>query len=524
MNVGLHALTERHGSDGWLALSVEDGPALTYGELRAMRDRFASGLVAAGIHKGDRVALMLYNSTEYWGAYLAIARIGAVCVRLNFRLTSREVAYVLDDAGCAALIFHDTLASTLEPIQDYLPDGRTFAMPWSGEAVPSWAKSTNVLGSHAIELPHVHLDEEDPVMIMYTSGTTGAPKGAVWTHESTLWFGLMQGLQWPFGRSTVSLTTGPLYHVGSMEDLLLPTLMNGGRAIVTRSGDFSLERVLGITEKLEVTDALFFPSMIYELLSKRLYEAYDLSRLRRVLTGGSPLQPRAVKEWLARLPHVELFPVYGLTEGGGISTVLEPTELDSNPSAAGRPMPLAAIRIEAPDRREAPPGEVGEILVSGPNVANGYWNRPLETQDTFVQGWCRTGDLGLVTHAGLLYVKGRKKDMIRSGDENVYAAEVEAVIVDHPDVEDVAVIGIPDREYGEAVCAVVVVRGGARLEAMDITSHAREQLASYKKPRHVIFVDELPRNATNKVVKRELRERYASLGDEPGVSVSSTDA
>lgn len=519
MNAGILALAQRPEIDNRPALSLENGETLTYGRLRELRDEYAAGLTDVGVERGDRIGLMLYNSLEYWAMYLAIVRLGAVCVRLNFRLAPAELAYIVEDSDCSVLVFHSGLTSTVEQAFTEPGERRFFAVRSEDHVQPLWAEPADHLLGSKTRLSHPPAElGTAPAMVMYTSGTTGKPKGAIWTHESTLWFGAMQVMQWSFGTETISMTTGPLYHVGSMEDLLLPTLMRGGHAVITLSGGFSLERVLGVIESRGVTDILLFPAMIYELLSRRLHENHDLSTLRRVVTGGSPLQPRAVAEFHEVLPQVELWPVYGLTEGGGISTVLPPERVAETPAAAGLPMPLTEIGVTSDDGSWAPSGQVGEIVVRGPNVAAGYWNRPEETAATFWDGWCRTGDLGYLAEDGLLTVVGRKKDMIRSGDENVYAAEVEAAIAQLNEVHDVAVIGVPDEQYGEAVCAVVVLRPDASLDAERIREHCQTLLAGYKKPRHVIFVPELPRNATNKVIKHVLREEYARLGRHPDVA------
>jgi fatty-acyl-CoA synthase len=510
MNIGRAALSQRSGSDDWPALSLEDDGTMTYGEVRQRRDRYAAGLRAAGVGPGDRVGLLLYNSLEYWPAYLAVAAIGAICVRLNFRLTGPELRHALVDAECETLIVHDGLTSVVATVLDQTPLRRTYVVDRDGHPVPGWARPAEELAVHGRVEP-APVEPNTPVMIMYTSGTTGQPKGAVWTHRTTTMFGLMQVLQWGYDPTRVAMTTGPLYHVGSMEDLLLPALMSGGHAVITRSGQFSVERALGVMQRRRVTDVLLFPAMIYEMVDSGLTGRFDLSALRTIVTGGSPLLPWAVQELHRVLPEVALYPVYGLTEGGGISTVLEPDELRQHPDGAGRPMPLVELRLVGENGTSCPPGAVGEICVRGPNVAAGYWRRPAETAETFVDGWLHTGDLGRLTEDGLLFVTGRKKDMIRTGDENVYAAEVEGVIASHPEVIEAAVIGIPDRQYGEAVCAVVVSRPGATLTAEAVVEFCRTRLAGYKKPRHVIFVDVLPRNVTGKVTKIKLRADLAHL-------------
>ncbi|MGH3756407.1 class I adenylate-forming enzyme family protein [Actinophytocola sp.] len=487
------------------ALSVEGVDPLTYGDVHERRNVYANALLAAGVAPGDRVGLMLRNCVDYWPLHLAIATIGAITVRINFRLSADELDYVLDDSGCSLIVVHGELLSTLRlcrhrhGLRDVV-----VVVDRDPHEIPDWAIAAHewLSGQPADPIPTTDRTGE-PHMIMYTSGTTGRPKGAVWTHRSTVMFGAMQVMQWGATPARVAMTVGPLYHVGSMEDVLLPTLMSGGHAVITRSGEFSLRHALEVAAALRVTDLLLFPAMVYELLEMDDLDQLDLSSLRTLLTGGSPLVDRAVTQFDAAFPTVELWSVYGLTEGGGISVAMSPPEAREHPSAAGRPLPLGAVRIETD--ADAGPGVGGEICVRGPNTAVSYWNRPAESAETFVDGWVHTGDLGRIDANGILTVTGRKKDMIRTGDENVYAAEVERVLAAHPAVLESAVVGLPDARYGEAVCAVIVVRHGAVLSPSDVVAHCRAHLAGYKKPRYVAFVADLPRNATAKVVKHRLQ-------------------
>lgn len=496
MNVG-DILPLRADYQNRPALSVEGVHPLTYGEVHELRNVYANSLLAAGAEQGDRIGLILRNCVDYWPLHLAVAAIGAITVRINFRLSVDELDYVLEDSGCSLIVVHDVLLSTLQLCR-YRRSLREIVVIFDrgpGE-LPEWAVAASewCSGQPADPVPTTDRSDE-PHMIMYTSGTTGRPKGAVWTHRSTVMFGAMQLMQWGATAARVAMTVGPLYHVGSMEDVLLPTLMSGGHGVMTRSGDFDLRRVLEVAAALRVTDMLLFPAMVDELLALNVLDQIDLSSLRTLLTGGSPLAERAVAQFNSALPTTELWSVYGLTEGGGISVALSPDEARQHPGAAGRPLPLSAVRIE----------NDGEICVRGPNTAVSYWNRPAESNETFVDGWVHTGDLGLIDANGMLTVTGRKKDMIRTGDENVYAAEVERVLALHPAVLESAVLGLPDAHYGEVVCAVIVVHPDMDLSPVEVVAHCRAHLAGYKKPRYVAFVAALPRNATAKVVKHRLR-------------------
>jgi fatty-acyl-CoA synthase len=334
-------------------------------------------------------------------------------------------------------------------------------------------------------------------MLMYTSGTTGRPKGALWSHGTTAWFAAMQLAEWGFDDRTVVTVCGPLYHVGALEDFSLPALAVGGRVILMRSGGFTVERALAVASEQGVTDLGIFPSMIYQWLQSPAAGEIDLRGIRRVFTGGDPLLPWAAEAIRDRYGWMDVVQVYGLTEGTPVAACTAPGVGLERPGTVGRPMPFCEITVR----------DDGEIWTRSPAVALGYWNNPEATAATFAGGWCRTGDLGRVED-GMLVITGRKKDMIRSGGENIYPAEIEDVLLRHPKIHDAAVIGLPDPEFIEAVCAVVVVAPGERLGEDEVVEHCTRHLARFKKPRRVEFVDELPRTASQKVQKYLLRDRF----------------
>lgn len=495
------------------AVSFEDVCTWSYAELAAQVNRIANGLLRLGCRPGERVGLLLRNCPEYISAYLAITRIGAIAVRINWRLTPAELAYVLQDAEPMAILTH----SEFRP---RLPDsgGRHYVtVPTRlyddvtggpGELTTDTAVFDDT-SDPSIEPP----DSSSPCMLMYTSGTTGFPKGALWTHANTMWFAAMQCMRWGYDSSTVAMSTGPLFHVGSMEDHLLPTLTVGGHIIMSKSGGFSVRRAVSIIEHHGVTDSLIYPFMLTELVDDPDIDPAALSSLRTVTTGGSPLAPSIVEAFRGRYPRVRLEQVYGLTEGGAISTVMPADALGDHPASAGKPLPLTEVRISSIDdpTTSLDPEDVGEILVRSPSVCGRYWRNPEATHETFVDGWCRTGDLGKLSVDGYLYIVGRAKDMIISGGENIYPVEVENALSRLAGVRDVAVIGVPDAMLQESVCAVIVPED-TTLDAESVRSAARRELAGYKCPRHVVFVDELPRNAAGKLLKNQLRDSFQSLG------------
>lgn len=494
-----------------IAIQLEGEEKWTYKQLNEKARAYANQLKSVGIQKGDRVGILLYNCLEYIALYFAVAKIGAIAVRLNFRLTANELDYAINDSGVKLLAFHSSLQDRIEPIRDAIPVERYICLQENDDKLPEWALSWDVIEGGSTDFIEETVYLEDPVMLMYTSGTTGYPKGAIWTHNNTFWFSSMQVMKWGFTGDEISLTTGPLYHVGAMEDIALPTLLVGGTVIISKSKGFEIERTLNNIVNNKVTDAFLFPFMIYEWLHLDNYDSFDLSNLKRIYTGGDSVLPWAIEKMNKVYPHIELIQVYGLTEGTPIAASLDNKDILTKYHTVGKPMPLTDIKIVNEDGSEAKVNEVGEILTKSPAVSKGYWGKPEETKKTFVDGWCKTGDLGMIDEDGFLIISGRKKDMIRSGGENIYAAELEDVFYRHEAIQEVAIIGIPDPQYIETVCAVIVKKEGYELTEEDIIEYSQKYLASYKKPRKVVFVDKLPRTASGKVQKYILRERYKNL-------------
>jgi fatty-acyl-CoA synthase len=494
------------------ALHFGDEASLSYRQVASRSRQLARGLIAQGVKPGDRVALLLVNSLDYWVCYFAITRIGAIVVRLNFRLSGEELEYALNDSSalmaiCDADLF-ERVADRTERIgvsiwvhRDRKPDHLSLDELFVDDESPL-----------ALELPAT----SDAAMIMYTSGTTGRPKGAVWTHGGTTWFCAMQALEWGLGPDTVMFVAGPLYHVGAMEDYSLPTLAMGGQVVFLPSGSFDITSALTIASKRGVTDLTLFPSMIYQMLQLADLGSIPLTQVRRIFTGGDPLLPWAVERIHEVFPGVDVVQVYGLTEGTPIAACGGPGMAFEDPGSVGRAMPFCEIAIRDDDGSPLPDGRAGEIWTRSAANAIEYWNKPEATAETFIDGWCRTGDLGSVT-SGRLTVTGRKKDMIRSGGENIFAREVEDVLMRHPDIIDAAVIAVPDAKYQEAVCAVLVLRTGAQLDAGDVQAHCSASIAGYKRPKYVVFVEALPRTASQKIQKFRLREQYAHLGSILGI-------
>ncbi|MBY7144295.1 AMP-binding protein [Virgibacillus sp. NKC19-3] len=491
------------------AIKVESGGSWSYQELHERSNAYANKLYEWGVRKGDRVGILLYNSKEYIGLYFAVAKIGAIAVRLNFRLSSNELEYALNDSETKVLCFDSDFKEKIEAIHDQISVQEYFCLSYHTQRIPNWSQKWQVLNDGSVrEIHDQYINLTDPVMLMYTSGTTGRPKGAIWTHDTTLWFSSIQAMKWGFTGNEIGMTTGPLYHVGALEDIALPILMVGGTLVITQSKGFEISRVLSVIEEEKVTDCFMFPFMIYEMLQLSNFNQYELKNLRTIYTGGDSLMPWAFEQLNKHHPHLGVVQVYGLTEGQPIATSLDSNDSLSKGHTVGKPMPLTEVTIIDNDENHLPIGKVGEIAIKSPGVSAGYWKKLDATNETFTDGWCKTGDLGMIDEDGYISIAGRKKDMIRSGGENIYAAEIEDVLYRHSSVKEASIIGIPDPKFIEAVCAVIVTKETVNTTEEEIIDHCKEYLASYKKPKRVIFVDELPRTASGKIQKYVLRKQF----------------
>jgi fatty-acyl-CoA synthase len=492
------------------AIGIADQPPLSWAQFREREIGLASALQRAGVLPGDRVGILLANSIDYVVVIFALARVGAIAVRLNWRLTSHELNFILRDSGARLLFLDDQFADKVAASRAEIPVQR-YVVRGDLSVAAGWAEPLAEFMTGPTSDAFPELGMETPVSLMYTSGTTGLPKGAIWTHGNNLWFSAIQGMRWKFDTSTVAMTAGPLFHGGGWEALLLAAMVNHGTAITHSSGAFDLREYLAAATAQSVTDLLVYSFMVPDLV--RLPDAEQLvpASLRRIVCGGDTLMPWVYEEFARRFPGVELVQVYGLTEGGAISCALDAADSD-RAGSVGRTMPLTDARALLADGTPAAPDVVGELYVRSPAVSPGYWRRPEANAETFVDGWCRTGDLASIDVDGFVTLCGRAKDMIRSGGENIYPAEVEFVLTTAPGVADAAVIGVPDPKWHEVGCAVLIPVEGATIDVDTVRAHCLERLAKYKVPRHFVVEEMLPRTPSGKVKKFELREQFQQLG------------
>ncbi|WEO93624.1 long-chain fatty acid--CoA ligase [Streptomyces sp. FXJ1.172] len=482
---------------------VHQDQEITYGALHQRVLRLAHALRALGVARGDRVAYLGPNHPAFLETLFATGTLGAVFVPLNTRLTEGELTYNLIDSGSTVLVHgpeHARPATTAAA--DAGVRHRIALAPAPGDT-PGY---DDLLAGAEAEPLDEPVAPDDPCMIMYTSGTTGRPKGAVLSHANIVWNSVNVLVDTDLAGDEVTLVVAPLFHTAALNMTCLPTFLKGGRAILL--GAFDAERVLEIIERRRVTYMFGVPTMYDALAARPRWATTDLSSLRTLTCGGAPVPARTIETYLAR--GLAFSQGYGMTEAAPGVLFLDREQTSAKAGSAGVPHFFTDTRVVHPDGREAAPGERGEILVSGPNVMAGYWNRPADTRAAMTDdGWLRTGDVARTDQDGYAYIVDRVKDMFVSGGENVYPAEVEAALLTHPAVRECAVVGVPHEVWGEVGHAVLVLEPGVRAGGEEILAHVRTRLAKYKIPRTLAFADSLPRTASGKIVKAAVRASYA---------------
>jgi fatty-acyl-CoA synthase len=479
--------------------------------------RAAGALAGLGVRAGDRVAWISGNHPSALETLYACGQLGAIWVPLNARLTAPEAEYLLSHSGASVVVHgagHGVLADAL---RDRVPGVRSWvAAEPPAEGGRSSLPYEELLAASAAEPRDEPVDLDDPCLVMYTSGTTGRPKGAVLTHGNMTWNATNCLLGFDLSPTERTLAVAPLFHIGGLNGTVTPTLLRGGCAVIVRG--FDPAATLAVLESQSVNSFFAVPTMLDAMARDPDFRTRDLSALRTIGAAGAPLALSTLRTWLAR--GVTMQQAYGMTEAAPGCTVLDAADAVRKVGSAGKPMYFTDLRVARPDGGDTAVDEVGEILVQGPNVMAGYWNEPEQTAEALVDGWYHTGDAGSLDADGYLYIRDRYKDMIISGGENVYPAEVESAVLELPGIVEVAVIGVPDPRWGEVGLAVIVAEAGAPADAEALRAALRDRLAGFKIPRHVRFVDELPKTATGKIRKPDLRARYrpAPSAEVPKVS------
>jgi fatty-acyl-CoA synthase len=485
--------------------AVVDGEKrLNYQQLNRRVNRLTNALQAAGLQLGDRISILSYNRLEFVEVIMAAAKLGLILVPLNWRLTPAELAFNLNDSGAETLFFDADLVKLASSVKGTTALKRFIVF---GEQPTSQARAYESLLPEQSESepeikPAPNLDT--PHIIMYTAGTTGKPKGAVLSQSASFWNVLNLNTALDFTSNDRNLLVLPMFHIGGIGLFTLPMLYDGGTVVIQRT--FDPVKTLALLEDERIT--LFFgvPAIFLALIQHPGFDASAFKDVRLVMSGGAPLPVSLVKQY--HEAGIVLQQGFGMSEAApSIATLAKELAL-KKAGSIGRALMHLEARIVDDHMRVVPTGDVGELVIRGPNLLQNYWNRPEATEAAFAGGWFHTGDLARMDADGELYIVERKKDMFISGGENVYPAEVEDAIFEMAQVAEVAVFGIEDERWGEAGRAVIALKEGQKLTAAQIIDHLNGRLAKYKIPKSVVFVKQLPRNAAGKVLKTVLRQEH----------------
>jgi fatty-acyl-CoA synthase len=477
----------------------------TKGEFNIRVNRLAHAFQEAGLRKGDRVAVLMANSHVFMEILQALCKLGATMVPLNFRLAAPELEFILNDSEPVMLIYSPEFLPVVEQLRGKVPSIRQYVCELEGgaEADPQYEPWVANQSEEEPE-PDAEVTLDDPEFIMYTSGTTGRPKGAVVLQGNIQWNCVNTIHIYSLGNEDVAIACAPMFHVGGLGVSAIPSLYVGSKLVIQRF--FNPSELFTLIERERATTVFGIPVMFLFMTQVPEFETADLSSLRYFLAGGSPCPRPLIEAYMKR--GVTFAQGYGMTETAPAITVLRPEEALDKIGSCGKPVFHTDVRVVDLEGNTLPRGETGEVLVKGPNVIREYWRRPDATAESIVDGWLHTGDMGYFDDEGYLYLIDRKKDMYISGGENVYPAEVEDAIMAHEQVADVGVIGIQDEKWGEVGMAIVVPKPGQEVSEESIIEFCRGRLAKYKIPKKVALVDELPRTATGKILKKELKAKY----------------
>ncbi|AGX03370.1 MULTISPECIES: class I adenylate-forming enzyme family protein [Bacillus] len=489
-------LTNRAGlSPGSVAvIDAEQGKSWTYKELNSRAEALAGWLLERGAAKGDRIALLAPNHISCLDFLFACGKIGAIFVPVNWRLAAEEIQAILADCTPVIIGYHYSfieLASRLQlhQYESVCLDETPFRMP-GRPFIPPW-----------------QVDEEDPLAMIYTGGTTGKPKGAVLSHRAILWNAVNTAVSWGLTNQDTTITYLPMFHTGGINALTLPLLLAGGKVVL--AGNYNPSDAARYIREYQCTIILLVPTMYHMLIDTDEFKEGSFESMRVFLSGGAPCPLSIYEEFRRKGLHFK--EGYGMTEAGPNNFYISPQEAVLKKGSIGRPMLFNTVKILAETGVEAGNGEVGEVLIKGRHVFSCYWNNEEATKDAVRDGWLYTGDLAKVDDEGFFYIVGRKKDMIITGGENVYPLEVEQWLGSCPQVDEVSVIGIDDRKWGEAVTAFIVLKEAAAMTKDEIKGYCRQKLAAYKVPKFIYFLDKLPKTHVGKIDKKQLKMTAAEM-------------
>ena len=498
----------------------EEGRAVTYREFGQRVNQSAAVLRDLGVQRGDRVATLLLNTPEYFELYYSTLVSGSVIVPLNTRWNVKDIAFSISDSGARVLVVDGKFAPLVTEIRSLAPGLETVLLAGAGESMEGMLPYNALVdaadgATYAWDEP----SEDDLAGLFYTSGTTGGPKGVMLSHRN-LYTNTMHALYvLGLGRNAVWLHSAPMFHIADISNLHSLSLLGAEHVFLPT---FDAEETLRLIERFRVTNLVLVPTMINMVLNHPNLAKYDLSSLRRVLYGASPMPLPLLERAMAAFP-CSFTQGYGMTEASPLITALEwPDHQLENTDrkfapvkSAGKPIMGVEVRVVDDNDVDVPVGVCGEVIARGANVMQGYWNRPDITKEVLSGGWLHTGDLGALDEEGFLYILDRKKDMVKPGGENVYTPEIESVIMAHPEILEIAVIGVPHEKWCETIRAVATRREGSSLTEQQLIEWCRDRMTHFKCPTSVVFVEALPKGGTGKIQKNVLREKYGSAAPVP---------
>ncbi len=484
---------------------------LTYKQFNARVNQLAHAFLDLGIKKGGKVAILSFNCNQFMETYFAVGKIGAVAAPLNFRLHPEELTYIVNHSDAEAFIMGEAFVETVRGIQKDLPQVKNY-ISITDKPVDGMLHYESWIAKYPDDEPLILVDEDDPLFIMYTAGTTGRPKGAVLTHKNEM-------VMWMITSSVVlsepdlsgiwnyrAFGAPPIFHLASFGFCQFIFYLGG--TVVLPVEVFNPAYIMETIEKERINAILLVPAMTFFLLQLPDLAKYDTSSLQLWASGAAILPTETRKQIKQHFPNVKIFDLFGQTEMSPLVSCLLQSESEGREMSVGRALPFIEIRVVDDNDNDVPIGEVGEAIYRGPTIMKEYYKDPKATAEAMRNGWFHSGDLVRQDEEGYIYVVDRKKDMIISGAENIYPAEIEEVLYKHPKILECAVIGVHDEEWGESVKAVVVCKQGETITEEEVVEYCKQHLASYKKPKSADFIDALPRNPAGKVLKTVLREKY----------------
>ena len=495
-------------------LAVRDSRrSLSYAQWRDRSHRLANALLGLGLAQGDRVALLAYNCAEWMEIYAALAAAGLVAVPINFRLTAPEIAYIVQHSEARAVIAQDDLIDRVQAVRAELPLGGAACVALGAAHPAGWHGYEALIAAASDAPPPVRVRPGDMSALMYTSGTTGKPKGAIRSHEGSALIGLATALEMRFTREDTALLVMPLCHANSL--YFGQTFVHlGATVVIDDRRSFDPEALLATLSQQKVTFTSLVPTHYIMMLGlpEAVKARYDVSRVEKLMISSAPARRETKLAILEHFRNGKLHELYGSTEAGWVTLLRPDEQLDKLGSVGREWAGSGPIRLLDADGREVADGEVGELFSRTPYVFDGYWKNADKTAEAFRGPWCSVGDMARRDAHGYIHLVDRKSNMIISGGENIYPSEVESVLGAHPRVKDVAVVGLPHDKWGEAVHAVVVLHGGAEATESELLDWCRGRIAGYKRPQSVRFVADadMPRTTTGKILHRTLRDRLAT--------------